>query len=201
MKAADIMTREVITVTPDTPVHEAIRLLTGYAIASLPVVEDGEVIGIVSEPDLLKNRVPHDPTAALTRHPDGPDPGRTVEDVMNEPVLCLPPSADAADVAEILLDNHIRAVPIIDGPHLVGIVSRRDLLRLTQHDDATLTAAVTDLLTRYTAGSDAADQWRVEVDEGIVTVTGVFPDPGEQDAVAALAHSVPGVVRVHTIPT
>ena len=60
------------------------------------------MIGIVSEPDLLKNRIPHDPTATLTRHPDGPDPGRTVDDVMNQPVLCLPPTADAAERAEAL---------------------------------------------------------------------------------------------------
>ncbi|SHH33269.1 CBS domain-containing protein [Jatrophihabitans endophyticus] len=199
MRAGDIMTREVVTVTPQTPVNQAIALLTRHAIASLPVVEDGEVVGIVSEPDLLRNRLPHDPAATMRPRPDGPDPGRTVEDVMNEPVLCLPTTADAADVAQVLLDNHVRAVPIVDGADLVGIVSRRDLLRLAQRDDRAIAAAVVDLLDRFAEGTRTTG-WRVQADDGIVTVAGTFVDQREEGAVYALAHSVPGVVRVHVVP-
>jgi CBS domain-containing protein len=199
MRAGDIMTRDVITVTPETPVHEAITLLTGHAIASLPVVAGGEVIGIVSEPDLLKGRLPHDRTVSLIPRADGPDPGRTVDDVMNEPVICLPATADAADVAQVLLDNHVRAVPIVDGSSLVGIVSRRDLLRIVQREDAILVAAVHALLSEYAASPRLASDRVVQADGGIVTVTGTFIDEREQAAVSALAHSVPGVVRVHIV--
>ncbi len=136
MKASDIMTRGVITVVPQTPVQEAIALLAAHAIASLPVIDDeGDVIGIVSEIDLLRDRIPRREVGDRRPGAD-PPPGRIVNDVMNEPVVCLPPGADLADVAELLLANHVRAVPIIDGPDLVGIVSRRDLLRTLVSDEA-----------------------------------------------------------------
>jgi CBS domain-containing protein len=200
MRAGDIMTRDVITVRPETSVHDAITLLTSHAIASLPVVVDGEVIGIVSEPDLLKGRLPLDLTVSLIRRPDGPDPGRTVDDVMNEPVICLPPTADAAEVARILLANHVRAVPIVDGTALVGIVSRRDLLRIVQRDDAILVVEVRTLLADYTAPAPVPRDLVVSVDGGVVTVAGTFIDERAQAAVSALVHCVPGVVRVHIAP-
>ncbi len=200
MRASDIMTRDVIWVSPQTPVPEAIGLLSLYNITSAPVLDaDGEVVGIVSELDLLKGRMPHDPRSSMRARPDGPDPARVVEEVMNEPVLCLPDTTDTADLAEVLVSNNVRAVPILRGHELVGIVSRRDVLRTVLRSDSSIRAEVCQRLAAFASSATPATRsWQVEVADGIVTVCGSFLDARETRAVIALARTVPGVLRVHT---
>lgn len=196
MKASDIMTRSVVTATADMPVREAVAVLAAHSVTSLPVVDDdGQIIGIVSEVDLLRSRLPHDPRAQVRPHRDGADPAPTVRDVMSEMAICLSENADAADLAEVLVDNRVRAVPILRGSELVGIVSRRDLLRTLLRDDA---AIRTDIRERLAAYAGEPDRWKVTVDQGIVEVRGHFAGERDESAVHNLAATVPGVVRVHT---
>jgi CBS domain-containing protein len=194
MKAGEIMSTPVVTVTPDRPAREAIALLAEHDFTSLPVVDDdGEVIGIVSEVDLLRARMPHDPRAHLLPQRDADLPPRTVGEVMSDAVVCLSEQADAADLAQVLVDNRIRAVPILRGGDLVGIVSRRDVLRTLLRDDTAIRADVRERLAAY-AGEP--DRWHVRVEDGVVTVHGRYTDSRERDAVNNLVATVPGVVRV-----
>lgn len=199
MKASDIMSRDVVTVRPDTSVREAAALMTEHRITSMPVLDDDRnVIGIVSELDLLRDRMPHDPRAHLRRQDDDrPDPAGTVADIMTDTVICLSENADAADLAELLVNNNVRAVPIIRGADLVGIVSRRDVLRTLLRDDTSIRADVCERLDAY-AGETG--RWHVAVDEGVVTVRGHFDDDRQQQTIAALVETVSGVVRVHLHP-
>lgn len=195
MKAGQLMTTPVLTVTRDVPAREAIALLADRGITSLPVVDDdGNVIGIVSEVDLLRLRVPHDPRAHMVPQHDSGDPPRTVGEVMSDAVVCLSENADAADLAQVLVDNRIRAVPILRGGDLVGIVSRRDVLRTLIRDDDAIRAEVRERLAAY-AGEP--DRWRVDVTDGVVTVSGMGSDERDRAAVSNLTATVPGVVRVH----
>jgi CBS domain-containing protein len=119
-----------------TSVRHAAELLTERGVTSLPVLDDERVVGIVSEVDLIRDRMPHDPRSHLRPEPhDQPDPARLARDVMGDVAVCLGENADAADVAALMLDNNVRAVPIVDGVRPVGIVSRRDLLRSLLRDD------------------------------------------------------------------
>jgi CBS domain-containing protein len=196
MKASEIMTRNVITISIDATVREAVTKLSEHAITSLPVLDhEGNVVGIVSELDLLSSRLPHDPRTSMTPRGDGPDPAQTVRAVMTEPVVCLSENADTADLAQVLVDNRVRAVPILSGSGLVGIVSRRDVLRTLLRDDAAIRSEMRERLDDY-AGT--GDRWRVEVADGVVDVRGPFADERQEKTVAALGHSVAGVVRVHT---
>ena len=69
MRASDIMTRSVINVRPDTSIEHAAALVSGHHITSLPVLdEQGEVVGIVSEGDLIRQRMPHDPRSHMLPH-------------------------------------------------------------------------------------------------------------------------------------
>lgn len=195
MRASEIMTRDVVTVRVGTTVREAIALLAEHRITSLPVLdEDGNVVGIVSEVDLLRDRMPHDPRAHLRPSADRPDPARRVGEVMTDTVVCLSENADTADLAELLVDNNVRAVPIISGAELVGIVSRRDVLRTLLRDDTGIRA---DVIERLDAYAGRADRWRVAVEQGVVTVAGHFDDPRQRSTVDALVRTVGGVVRVH----
>lgn len=196
MKASRIMTRNVVTVPADATVRQAVALLAEHAITSLPVLDnDRRIIGIVSEVDLLSARMPHDPTASITVRSDGPDPTTLVRDVMTEPVVCLSENADTADLAQILVNNRVRAIPILAGTELVGIVSRRDVLRTLLRDDTAIAADARQRLNEYSA---SADQWAVEVAEGVVNVRGRFDSHRQEETVAALLHTIDGVVRVHT---
>lgn len=195
MKASEIMTRDVVVVHPDTSVRDAADALTARGITSAPVVDDdGHVVGIVSEGDLIRGRMPHDLRSHLrpeaTPHADPP---RLVGEVMCETVVCMAETADTADLAELMINSHVRAVPIVDGKRLAGIVSRRDLLRTLVRDDAAVRAEVRARLADY---AGRPDPWNVDVDDGVVTVRGHFAED-EQRIVDVLARSVPGVIVVH----
>lgn len=197
MRAQEIMTRSVVTVHASTTIQQAAALMTGHGVTSLPVLDDDErVIGIVSEADLIRDRMPQDPRSHLRRDPQGQrDPARLVGEVMTENVVCMGKAADTADLATLMLDQNVRAIPIVEGARLVGIVSRRDLLRTLLRDDAATAAEITRRLADY-AGEPAP--WKVTVDEGIVTIDGRFEDEAQHTIVDVLARTVSGVVRVHT---
>jgi CBS domain-containing protein len=191
------MTTEVVTVTPATTVAEATRTVVQRRVAALPVVDhEGRLVGIVSELDLLRERVAADPRAHLlpAGEPAGPAP-RTVEQVMTREVLALPESSDAAAFAALMAETGVKSVPVVRGDQLVGIVGRRDLLRRLARPDAEVAAEVAALLD----GDPSLSGWRVEVSGGEVTLSGAGA-PQEQEAVQLLARTVPGVVRVQVRP-
>jgi CBS-domain-containing membrane protein len=196
MKASELMTRDVVTARPDTPVRQAAARMAEHHVTSLPVLDDdGRVIGIVSEIDLVRDRLPRDPRSHLRRDPgQQPDPAQHVRDVMTEVVCCLGESADTADIAALMVDNNLRAVPIVDGARLMGIVSRRDVLRTLLRDD---TAIVADVRERLDAYAGERDRWRIDVADGVASIRGHFDDSTQRDTVTALASTVPGVIRVH----
>lgn len=132
MFARDVMSSPVITLRPDTPVPAAAALLVSHGFTAAPVVDAGRrVLGIATEADLVRGRI----------RPDGwsvePGPGATVADVMTPSPTVMRPGDDLADVVELMLDAGIRSVPIVDDGVLVGIVSRRDVLRCVARGELT----------------------------------------------------------------
>lgn len=195
MRLSQVMTRDVITAHPDTSIREVARILTERGFTSLPVVdEDGRMVGIISEADVLRDRLPDDPRAHLRPTPEVPDPSHTVADVLTPTVVCMWPGADTADAAAVMIENNVRAIPIVDGSRLVGIVSRRDLLRTLVRDDE---AVRNDVRERLDAFAGEQDRWKVTVEDGVVTVRGPVSDEREADVLASLARTVPGALRVH----
>ena len=118
VKAKDIMTTNVITVKKDMLLTNAIALLLRWHISALPVVDDeGKMIGIVSEIDLVN--LAFDGNAADT----------TIEEIMVTDIVSFSPNTELADLVQTFSKRHLRRVPIIDEGKVVGIVSRRDILR------------------------------------------------------------------------
>jgi CBS domain-containing protein len=97
-----------------------------------------------------------------------------------------------------MLGGHFHALPVVEEGLLIGMVSRRDLLRTMVRDDDVIKSKVRGLLDDY-AGSRR--HWSVEVNAGAVTVRGDFADEAERSIVGALAHTVPGVSDVHLVVT
>jgi CBS domain-containing protein len=111
--ARDVMTTNVVSVTPRETVDEAARLLQFHDVSGLPVCDDGRhVVGVVSEADLIGKS------------------GVTVGDVMTTPAETVLETTGLEQVAEQLTQHRIRRLPVVDASgNLVGVVSRRDVLR------------------------------------------------------------------------
>jgi CBS domain-containing protein len=113
---------------------------------------------------------------------------------MTRDVLALPATADVGDVVALMVDERVKSVPMVDGGQVVGIVSRRDVLRMLVRDDDAIRTEVERRVAEV-AGRQAR---LVEVDEGIVTLTSAGDNDGDVIAVLA-ARTVPGVIRVHLV--
>src|SRR2546430_14592984 len=141
MRARDIMTSPVITVRVDTTVQDAAALLAARGFTALPVIDDDDrLIGIVTEADLVRDRFPRDPRSLIHGGPQAqraPTP-ETVGEVMITPVTAMGSGTDIADLTQALLDARQRSMPIVDGSRVIGIVTRRDLVRVVGRDDATI---------------------------------------------------------------
>ncbi len=128
-EAGTVMKTDLITVTRDTPIHEAIRTLVDNNITGLPVVNDDMTLaGIITEKDVLN---------LLYDYRD--KPGK-VEEYMTEEVIRFEHRDSLIDITRSFMDNHFRRVPIVTNGKLVGIVSRKDIiaymLKLRRKDKA-----------------------------------------------------------------
>jgi CBS domain-containing protein len=215
MKAKDIMVRDVVTAEPDMSVSQAIKLLAEHDVSALPVVDDeGAVIGVISEADLIQ-REEVDPghrpwwleaiTPATTLAGEfAKSHGRRVEEVMSTRVVSAGEEASLAEIAALLERHRIKRVPIIENGKLVGVVSRSNLIQAMATSDrpAEITTDADrnirlELLSRLGEQSwtDFGSR-NVIVTDGIVHLWGLVGSPEERKALLALAENVPGVARV-----
>ncbi|WP_063131318.1 CBS domain-containing protein [Nocardia fusca] len=186
MRARDILSRPVVTVRRDTPLSEAVALLTGHGFAALPVVDDGErVVGILSESDAM---------AAIESGREG----SVVGVAMRTPVQVVGPTAEVPEIVKVILDHHRRSLPVVEAGVLVGIVSRRDLLRALARDEQAIESRVCSLLDDY---SGSHRQWDVEVAGNTVTIRGICADETEQRVLAAMTRTIAGVEDVQIVDT
>jgi CBS domain-containing protein len=146
LKARDVMTTNVITFAPDTPIREIARAFRVEGISGAPVLENGELVGIVTESDLIARHArPHTPRylplldaqiplggqreyRELVRH----ILGQTARDIMTTPVKTANADDDLEDVATLMVESRANPVPIMDGERMVGVLSHTDLLRILE---------------------------------------------------------------------
>src|SRR5438105_4641855 len=112
MKAKDVMTTRVITVTENQTKQQVARLLAQHRISGLPVVNDDHVVvGVVTEYDVISKE------------------GQTVGEIMTRGVISIAPDTDLEEVSHILVNERIKRLPVLDQGKVIGIVSRADLVR------------------------------------------------------------------------
>lgn len=194
MKVTEVMAHPVITVGPDAPIKEAARRLVRYGISALPVVDaEGSLLGIVSEADLLPLETRPDPRTQATpiARRAGSSP-RTVSDVMTRRVVAVSPDMDMSQAARTMIEAEVKRVPVVDRGRVIGIVSRRDMVRVIARSDADLARELGRRLAETGMGiSDRA----VAVKDGVASIE--LEDWGAGRRLAeSVALTVPGVLGV-----
>ena len=186
MKVEDVMTRDVKTVERRTTLKDAAALLAELRVSGLPVVENGRVVGVVSEADILfKERAGKPEDIGLaglmlalelgTVSVDAKLHARTAGEAMTAPALTIGPRRPLAEAAASMLDHRISRLPVVDDGRLVGIVTRADLVRAFIRPD---------------------EEIDVEVEDGGVTIGGRVDTKADAELIPSFAERVPGVVSV-----
>jgi CBS domain-containing protein len=206
MRVEDVMTRDVVTARADMSLKEAAREMTARGISGMPVVDDdGHVIGVISEADLLakERHAPEHNGGALRRlrHRDETDEerrfaARLVGAAMTTPAITVAPYCPVTGAAERMLERGINRLPVIRQDRLIGIVTRADLVRAFARSDRELVADVREMveLQKELAGDRSPIQ--IAISEGQVTLTGAVRLQSQAEILARTVRSVPGVVDV-----
>jgi CBS domain-containing protein len=187
----DVMTAEIVSVTPQTPVKRAIQLMHAHQITAMPVLDgqDG-LVGVVSEADVIRgSMIPDRRAHEIPVRVERSSLPATVGDVMTPHPVTIRSDQDLAAAVELLADTQVKSLPVVDDGHLAGMLSRRDLIAVLARGDEVIGAEVEGLLR------DGDVPCRVEVVDGVVELTGQS-DVHARDIARVLAASVPGVVGV-----
>ena len=144
MKVREIMTTDVLTAEPTTPVNRLAILMIERGVSGIPVLDAGRVTGIVTEADLILRNTRLEPPAFF-QVLDGRFPmetpahyqkrlrhmlGTHAGEVMTEDVLTIGPDAEVEELADLLIRRKVSPIPVVEDGRLVGIVSRADIIRM-----------------------------------------------------------------------
>ena len=216
MRAHQIMTKNVITVTPHTTIETAAKIMLRTHISGLPVLDDaGNLVGIVSQSDFLRrseigtgNKRPKwlqffvGPGKAATDFVH--ERGRKVEDVMTEEPVTVDEETPLEDLVRLMEKKDIKRLPVMSGNVLKGIVTRSNLLQAVAsmaHEIPDPTADDDHIRDRILRTVNATD-WRpigfeVTVRKGVVHLHGIITTDKARQATVVAAENTAGVKQVH----
>jgi len=216
MKARDIMHAEVIAVGPDTSVLNAAKLMLARKISGLLVMDGGNLLGILTEGDLLR-RSEIETMRRRSRFAEfftGPGKlaheyvrasGRKVHDMMTARVETVPETMDLRDVVDRMEQLRVKRLPVTRGNAVVGVISRADILRaFVQAADCAVSPPLPDdEIRRRLVAHLETEKWsqqdliQIAVSDGVVTFHGVVLDPQQMEAFEVAAENIPGVKKVN----
>ena len=216
MRAHQIMTRSVITVTPDDTILAAAKLMLERHVSGLPVVDTaGKLVGIVSEGDFIRRSeigtqkkrgrwlkfllgAGEAATEYVHEH------GKKISEVMTRDPITITEDTPLDEIVTSMETNGVKRLPVMNGTKLVGIVSRANLLQAVAglaRDIPDPTADDDHIRSRVMAAVDKND-WspfglNVIVRDGIVHLSGVITEERSRQAAIVAAENVAGVTKVH----
>lgn len=207
MKVEDLMTRDVVTVGPDASLKEVARVLVERGISGMPVCdEDGRVLGVISEGDIL-----HKERGRVERH-GGPlawlcdgaasakAEARTAREAMTAPAVTIGPERPASTAARLMVEKQVNRLPVVSNGKLVGIVTRADLVRAFTRSDEEIAEDIREEVLRQALWADPGTV-EVTVREGEVGLAGRLETKADVALLEKLTEKVPGVVAVRSSVT
>lgn len=185
----EVMTRDVVQAHRTTPFKEVVRLLDHHRISGLPVIDaDDKVLGVLSGSDLVR--------VQAYRQGSAPPPALTAEDVMSSPAITVHPEQTVPDAARLMERRGVERLPVVDeADRLIGIATRRDLLRVFLRADDDIRRQVTGdiVVGALELPSDAV---LVSVRDGVVTLAGRVERRSQVPELIHAAWRLEGVVGV-----
>lgn len=199
----DLMTRTVVVVNDSAPYKEIVRSMREFRVSALPVVDaDQRLLGIVSEGDLILKEDPgqegeaHLLESRRRRHSREKARGLVAGQLMTTPVVTVPPAASLGEAARLMHEQGVKRLPVVDpAGHVLGIVSRTDLLRVFLRDDEEIRRDIVDGVIARALWIDPATI-RVDVKDGVVSLEGQLERRRLIPVLVGLVHAVEGVVGV-----
>ncbi len=206
MQVKDVMTKQVVTVRPRTPLKDVARTMVARRVSGMPVVDDdGSVLGVVSEGDILVKERGRPGTGSLldhllevNGHEVGKHEARDAADAMTSPPVTIRPDRPVAEAASLMLDRCVNRLPVIDKHgKLVGIVTRADLVRAFVREDDAIEHEIREDVILRTLWS-TPERFRIDVDGGEVTIEGEVSDAESAEMLARFVERVPGVIGIRS---
>lgn len=193
MLVREVMTHRVVSVHPETSVKRAVQLLDEHQITAMPVIDgSGHLVGVVSEADVLRDVVLSDRrTAGHSVEVTAAPATLHVTDVMTTLPMSVGPDDDLADAVTLLVDTQVKSLPVVAYGHLVGMVSRRDVIAVLARQDDLIEAEVDEALRM------AGVECTVDVGDGIVSLRDAA-SPECLRIARVIAGRVPGVIGIST---
>jgi CBS domain-containing protein len=214
MKAKDVMTHCLVSITPDAPIGDAIARMISHQVSGMPVIApDGALVGMVTEGDFLRRTEMHTeaPRRRWLELLQGPGSeaseyvrshGATVRDVMSSRPVAVDPETPLSKVVDLMEEHAIKRIPVLEDGRVVGIVSRADLVTalgtyLVKPKKAA--TAGDDAIRRSIMAEMKKQPWcpiqslTVRVRNGFVHVSGVVFDERQRRALHVLVENIPGV--------
>jgi CBS domain-containing protein len=211
IRAKNIMTTDVVWVAPSKSVREVAELMSARKLSAVPVVDDGNVIGIVSEGDLIQRAelgtATNIPGQISTKSnvDYSKSHGTHASDVMSRNVVTVIENATLSEIAETMQTRHIKRLPVMRNDKLVGIVSRSDIVKTLaarpegagepmNSDDDIIRFRVIQTLMEMPGTSPWLTS--VAVSQGVVTLDGTTQDETVKEPSRIAVEQVPHVVEV-----
>jgi CBS domain-containing protein len=215
MKVSDVMSRDVLSVAPQDPVRKAADLMLRYGVNGFPVLDQGKLVGMITQGDFLRRA-----ETGTERHRTRlaelfADSGqladeyvrshaRIVADIMTRDVVTISVDAPLSDAVELMVQHHVKRLPVVGANGVIGMISRVDLLHAflvaapkeapAPLDDAAITSQLKAELDRqpWIAGGSVEPS----VENGVVVLRGTVQDARQRTALRVAAENIPGVKRV-----
>ena len=190
MQVVDLMTTDIITVAPDTPIRRAAQLMFRNRVSGLPVCGDGScLVGIITEADFLRLEVARDEAEHL-------NVVETVGQVMQTDVVTIRPDASLSDAAKVMVVHEIKRLPVVGAEsEVLGIISRFDVVAAFTRPDEVIEDEIREDVVRRVLFVDP-DNITIGVSEGIVRLAGEIGTREEARLLEELATRLDSVVRV-----
>lgn len=202
MKVRELMTKDVVSVRQDTSLREAAAMLVEHRVSGLPVVRGTEVVGVLSEADVVA-RTSGGTTGGLLSWLFEPEiaerkvSAQTVGEAMSAPAVTIAATRPVHEAARRMITEGVNRLPVVEDGKLVGILTRADIVRAFARSDDELAREIRDEILRRTFWVEPG-QVEVTVADGRVTLEGEVETETDAELLPIFVSRVPGVVGVHS---